>query len=76
MGDPGDEVWRTMTSLLHSNRETWSRRVIDRTAYDSVDPPILSRLDGVPLTVKALASAATVDAPAPRWPRPSWNSGA
>lgn len=64
MGDPRDEVWRTMTSLVHSNRETWRRAVIDRTGLPFSRFRMLSRLDGGPLTMKQLASAATVDAPA------------
>jgi DNA-binding MarR family transcriptional regulator len=64
MGDLRDEVWRTMTSLVHSNRETWRRAVIDRTGLPFSRFRILSRLDSGPLTMKQLASAATVDAPA------------
>ena len=64
MGDLRDEVWRTMTSLVHSNRETWRRAVIDQTGLPFSRFRMLSRLDGGPLTMKQLASAATVDAPA------------
>ena len=53
-----------MTSLLHSNRETWRRAVIDQTGLPFSRFRMLSRLDGGPLTMKQLASAATVDAPA------------
>jgi DNA-binding MarR family transcriptional regulator len=64
MADPRDEVWRAMTSLVHSNRDTWRRAVIERTGLPFSRFRMLSRLDGGPLSMKQLAAAATVDAPA------------
>jgi DNA-binding MarR family transcriptional regulator len=64
MADSRDEVWRVMTSLVHSNRDTWRRAVIERTGLPFSRFRILKRLDAGPLSMKELAAAATIDAPA------------
>jgi DNA-binding MarR family transcriptional regulator len=64
MADSRDEVWRAMTSLVHSNRDTWRRAVIERTGLPFSRFRILKRLDAGPLSMKQLAAAATIDAPA------------
>jgi DNA-binding MarR family transcriptional regulator len=53
-----------MTSLVHSNRDTWRRAVIERTGLPFSRFRILKRLDDGPLSMKQLAAAATIDAPA------------
>jgi DNA-binding MarR family transcriptional regulator len=53
-----------MTSLVHANRDTWRRAVIDRTGVPFSRFRVLTRLEDGPLTMKQLAAAATVDAPA------------
>ena len=58
-----DEVWRTMASLVIDNRDGWKRAVIEQTGLPFSRIRILTRLRR-PLTVKQLAHAATMDAPA------------
>lgn len=59
-----DEVWRTMASLVHDNRDNWKRAVIERTGLPFSRIRILSRLARRSMTVKEIAHAATIDAPA------------
>jgi DNA-binding MarR family transcriptional regulator len=64
-GNPlADEVWRTMASLVNDNRDSWKRAVIERTGLPFSRIRILRRLARQPMTVKEIAQAATVDAPA------------
>jgi DNA-binding MarR family transcriptional regulator len=64
-GNPlADDVWRDLTSLVHHNRDSWKRTAIDRTGLPFSRIRVLSRLRSEPLTVKELAYAATMDAPA------------
>ncbi len=64
MPDPADEVWRLMSSLVINNQDTWKRTVVDRTGLPFSRIRILSRLAREPLSVKQIAAAATIDAPA------------
>lgn len=64
MGDRRDEVWQAMASVVHSNRDSWRRAVIDRSGLPFSRLRILRRLGDGPLSVKSLAAAATLDAPA------------
>lgn len=64
MGDRRDDVWQLMTSLVHSSRDSWRRAVIAHSGLPFSRFRILSRLGEGPLSVKALAAAATLDAPA------------
>ncbi|PYE15851.1 MarR family transcriptional regulator [Williamsia limnetica] len=64
MSERRDEVWQLMASLVHGNRDTWRRAVIDRSGLPFSRFRVLSRLVDGPLSVKALAAAATLDAPA------------
>ncbi|MGK2867030.1 MAG: MarR family winged helix-turn-helix transcriptional regulator [Mycobacterium sp.] len=64
MSDPADEVWRSMSSLVINNQDTWKRTVVDRTGLPFSRIRILSRLAREPLSVKQIAAAATIDAPA------------
>ena len=59
-----DEVWRTMASLVHENRDSWKRAVIERTGLPFSRIRIVSRLARRSMTVKEIAHAATIDAPA------------
>ncbi|OMC40765.1 MarR family transcriptional regulator [Mycobacterium sp. GA-1841] len=59
-----DEVWRALTGLVFDHRDHWRRAVIERTGLPFSRIRILKRLAHTPLTVKQLAYAATVDAPA------------
>ncbi|MBO0680268.1 MarR family transcriptional regulator [Mycolicibacterium sp. S2-37] len=59
-----DEVWRTMAALVIDNRDSWKRAVVERTGLPFSRIRVLRRLAPQPLTVKQLAAAATMDAPA------------
>lgn len=64
MSEHADEVWRLMSSLVINNQDTWKRTVVDRTGLPFSRIRILSRLAREPLSVKQIAAAATIDAPA------------
>jgi len=59
-----DEVWRSIASLVHDNRDGWKRAVIEQTGLPFSRIRILMRLGRQSMTVKQLAHAATMDAPA------------
>jgi DNA-binding MarR family transcriptional regulator len=59
-----DEVWRTMAAVVIDNRDGWKRAVVEQTALPFSRIRILKRLDRQPMTVKQVAQAATIDAPA------------
>lgn len=59
-----DDVWRAMASLVIDNRDSWKRAVVERTGLPFSRIRILSRLARRPMSVKQIAQAATIDAPA------------
>jgi DNA-binding MarR family transcriptional regulator len=59
-----DEVWRAMAAAVIDNRDSWKRAVIEETGLPFSRIRILRRLARRPMTVKQVAEAATVDAPA------------
>ncbi|MBU9763343.1 MarR family transcriptional regulator [Mycobacterium sp. TNTM28] len=59
-----DEVWRALTRLVFDHRDAWKRAVIEESGLPFSRIRILRRLERAPLTVKQVAHAATVDAPA------------
>jgi DNA-binding MarR family transcriptional regulator len=59
-----DEVWRSIASLVHDNRDGWKRAVIEQTGLPFSRIRVLMRLGRQSMTVKQLAHAATMDAPA------------
>jgi DNA-binding MarR family transcriptional regulator len=59
-----DAVWRAMAALVIDNRDSWKRAVVEQTGLPFSRIRILRRLDGQPMTVKQVAQAATIDAPA------------
>ncbi|WNG86695.1 MarR family transcriptional regulator [Mycobacterium sp. ITM-2016-00317] len=64
-GNPAaDDVWRDLASLVLDHRDGWRRAVVEETGLPFSRIRILKRLSGSPMTVKQLAAAATVDAPA------------
>ncbi|QEN15991.1 MarR family winged helix-turn-helix transcriptional regulator [Mycolicibacterium sp. ELW1] len=64
-GNPvADQVWRAMSSLVLDNKDGWRRAVVDRTGLPFSRIRILRRLASQPMTVKQVAEAATIDAPA------------
>lgn len=59
-----DEVWRLMASVVHENRDGWKRAVVERSGLPFSRIRVLRRLAQTPMTVKGVADAATMDAPA------------
>jgi len=59
-----DDVWRSIIALVFDNRDTWRRAVVEESGLPFSRVRILRRLSGRSMTVKELARAATVDAPA------------
>ena len=59
-----DEVWRAIASLVIDNRDGWKRAVVEQTGLPFSRIRILKRLSRQSMTVKELARAATIDAPA------------
>jgi DNA-binding MarR family transcriptional regulator len=59
-----DEVWRAMAAAVIDNRDAWKRAVIAETGLPFSRIRILRRLARRPMTVKQVAHAATIDAPA------------
>jgi DNA-binding MarR family transcriptional regulator len=59
-----DDVWRDMSRFVLDNKDRWRKAVVERTGLPFSRIRILRRLAQRPLTVKEVASAATLDAPA------------
>jgi DNA-binding MarR family transcriptional regulator len=59
-----DDVWRLLTHLVMDTRDQWKRTVTERTGMPFSRIRVLRRLRPGPLSVKDLARAATMDAPA------------
>jgi DNA-binding MarR family transcriptional regulator len=62
--DLADEVWRAMAALVIDNRDGWKRAVVEQTGLPFSRIRILMRLSRQSMTVKQVAHAATMDAPA------------
>lgn len=59
-----DQVWRQMSALVIDNKDGWRRAVVEQTGLPFSRIRILKRLARRPMTVKEIAEAATIDAPA------------
>ena len=59
-----DEVWRSIASLVIDNRDGWKRAVVEQTGLPFSRIRVLKRLGRRSMTVKQLAHAAAMDAPA------------
>jgi DNA-binding MarR family transcriptional regulator len=59
-----DQIWRAMSSLVIDNRDSWKRAVVERSGLPFSRIRVLRRLARGPMTVKQVAAAATMDAPA------------
>ncbi|WP_406272661.1 MarR family transcriptional regulator [Nocardia sp. NBC_00881] len=59
-----DEVWALLTHLVIDTRDQWKRAVTERTGLPFSRIRVLRRLRPGPKTVKELAHAAAMDAPA------------
>jgi DNA-binding MarR family transcriptional regulator len=53
-----------MAAMVFSNRDSWRRAVVEQTGLPFSRVRILKRLDRRPMSVKQVAYAATIDAPA------------
>lgn len=53
-----------MSTLVLENKDAWRRSVVERTGMPFSRIRILKRLERRPMTVKQVAEAATIDAPA------------
>ncbi|MQY17489.1 MarR family winged helix-turn-helix transcriptional regulator [Nocardia macrotermitis] len=58
-----DEVWRLLQHVVGS-RDKWKRAITERTGLPFSRIRILRQLRGGPMTLKELAAAAAMDAPA------------
>jgi DNA-binding MarR family transcriptional regulator len=59
-----DDVWRVLLRFAFESRDSWRRAVVDQSGLPFSRVRILRRLAREPLTVKAVAHSATIDAPA------------
>lgn len=59
-----DQVWKKMSALVIDNKDSWRRLVVERTGLPFSRIRILRRLARRPMTVKQVAEAVTIDAPA------------
>ncbi len=59
-----DEVWRSMASLVLDNRDSWRRTVVEETGLPFSRVRILRRLVRQSMTMKGIAEATSLDAPA------------
>lgn len=59
-----DEVWGAMASLVMDNRDSWKRAVVEQSGLPFSRIRILKRLSRRSMSLKELAHAATIDAPA------------
>jgi len=59
-----DQVWRVMSAVVLDNKDAWRRSAVSRTGLPFSRIRILRRLSRHPMTVKQVAEAATLDAPA------------
>jgi DNA-binding MarR family transcriptional regulator len=59
-----DDIWRDLAALVIDNRDSWKRAVVEQTRLPFSRVRILRRLSRQPMTVKQVAFAAAIDAPA------------
>ena len=59
-----DRVWRSLVNRVMDQLDDWKRRVTEATGMPFSRVRILRRLSDAPLTLSALAEAASIDAPA------------
>ncbi|CAA0114887.1 Transcriptional regulator SlyA [Mycolicibacterium vanbaalenii] len=59
-----DAVWKDLAAFVLDHQDVWKHAVVERSGLPFSRIRILKRLSRSPLTVKQLAAAATVDAPA------------
>lgn len=59
-----DDVWGAMASLVMDSRDSWKRAVVEQSGLPLSRIRILKQLSRRSMSVKELAHAATIDAPA------------
>lgn len=59
-----DEAWNALTALVFDHRDSWRRAVVEQTGLPLSRVRVLRRLGRQPMTVKEVAQAAALDAPA------------
>ncbi|TFV56214.1 MarR family transcriptional regulator [Mycobacterium sp. PS03-16] len=59
-----DQVWRALSAMVIDNRDSWKRAVVEESGLPFSRIRVLRRLARQPMTVKEVARAATMDAPA------------
>ena len=59
-----NEVWRAMASPVIDTRDSWKRAVVEGSGLPFSRIRILRRLAREPMSVKQVAAATTIDAPA------------
>lgn len=59
-----DKVWHDLNRLVMDNKDTWRRSAVSETGLPFSRVRIVMRLARSPMTVKEVAAAATIDAPA------------
>lgn len=59
-----DEVWAMLTRLVMYSRDPWRRAAVERTGLPFSQIRVLRRIGTGPMTVKEVAHAAAMDAPA------------
>jgi DNA-binding MarR family transcriptional regulator len=59
-----DDVWHDLAAFVLDHRDDWRRAVVERSGLPFSRIRILNRLSRSPMTVKQIAAAATIDAPA------------
>ncbi|HEX5142807.1 MAG TPA: MarR family transcriptional regulator [Mycobacterium sp.] len=62
--DRADKVWQDLSRIVMDNKDTWRRSVVAETGLPFSRIRILLRLSGNAMTVREVADAATIDAPA------------
>ncbi len=59
-----DQIWLDLTRVVLDNKDTWRRAAVAEAGLPFSRIRILMRLARNPMTVKQVAAAATIDAPA------------
>ncbi len=63
-GQAANEIWQTLVNLVMDSRGDWRKKVSEATGLPFSRLRALRRLVNAPMTMKELADAASMDAPA------------
>jgi DNA-binding MarR family transcriptional regulator len=64
MSESADEVWSRMTTLVMDSRGDWRRRAVEAARMPFSRVRVIRRLAAGPMSMRDIAEAATMDAPA------------